>query len=191
MRRRAGCRRTASACRRDGRSARRPCRPRRGRARGRGRSRSGWAGRRRPKGRSGPWRGCRGRARSTPPPWSGRHRSGRSRACPVRVLVGLVDMAIAPDARPRRCLSPTCCDANMCLASFAVSPDSACPRRQASQHGAEASDCAEIAAQPGSWQAVPQALRSAATIAMALRYRNNGMRKLTPARRSGRWRCRR
>ena len=45
--------------------ARRPCRPRRGPARGRRRSRSGSAGRRRSTGPSAPWRGCRGRARWT------------------------------------------------------------------------------------------------------------------------------
>ena len=76
---RAGCRRAASPCRRGGRPRRRPCRPRPGRARRRGRSRSGSAGRRRSRARSGPWRGSSGRARST-----GGRRSG-----------------------PRRCASPT------------------------------------------------------------------------------------
>ncbi len=47
------------------RSARRPCRPRPGRADDRCRSRSGSADRRRPRGRSGPWRGSCDRARST------------------------------------------------------------------------------------------------------------------------------
>ena len=68
---RAGCRRAACACGRGGRPARRPCRPRRAPAGGRGRSRSGWAGRRRSTARSGPWPGSCGRARSTPPPSSG------------------------------------------------------------------------------------------------------------------------
>ena len=51
---------------------RRPCPPRRGRADGPGRSRSGWAGRTRPTGRSGPWPGWSGRARCWPRRWSDR-----------------------------------------------------------------------------------------------------------------------
>ena len=78
-------RRTARACRRDGRSARRPCRLRRWRGRGRSRSRSGSADRRRPKGRSGPWRGSCGRARSTRARSNAPNRCGKSRACRVAV----------------------------------------------------------------------------------------------------------
>src|SRR5918995_1029152 len=62
---RAGSRRAACACPPCARSTPRPCRPRRARARGPGRSRSGWGDRTRPTARSGPWRGCAGRARSS------------------------------------------------------------------------------------------------------------------------------
>ena len=55
-------RQTAPACRRYGRSRRRPCRLRPAPADGRCRSRSGSADRRRSRGRSGPWRGSDGRA---------------------------------------------------------------------------------------------------------------------------------
>src|SRR5262249_10422776 len=61
---------TGSACGGGGGRGRPPCPPRPGRADGRGRSRSGWAGRTPPTGRSGPWTGWSGTARSTPAPTS-------------------------------------------------------------------------------------------------------------------------
>ena len=77
---RAGCRRTACACRRSNRSPRRPCRRRRARADGRCRSRGGWRGRRRPTGPSARRRGCGGRRRWSPRPWRSRRTGGWSTA---------------------------------------------------------------------------------------------------------------
>ena len=82
-RRRAGCRRRAGASHRGAAPGRRPCRPRRGPAGGRGRSRSGSAGRRPPTAPSGPWPGCGGRARWTPRPSCARRTSGSARGCPA------------------------------------------------------------------------------------------------------------
>ena len=77
---RAGCRRTAGACRGSSRSPRRPCRRRRRRAGGRCRSRGAWPGRRRPTGPSGRRRGCGGRRRWTPRRWRSRRTGGSSTA---------------------------------------------------------------------------------------------------------------
>src|SRR3954452_19621484 len=80
----AGCRRAACACRPCARSARRPSRPRRARARDRGRSRSAWAGRTRSTGPSGPWRGSCGTARWRRARSNDRSTCASSRACRAR-----------------------------------------------------------------------------------------------------------
>ncbi len=78
-----------AACRRRGRPARRPCRPRRGRACDRSRSRSASADRRRSTGRSGRAPGSCDRARCFPWPTRSRNRCGSAtalRACAAVVL---------------------------------------------------------------------------------------------------------
>ena len=81
--------------------ARRPCRPRRGPARGRRRSPSASAGRRRSRAPSAPWRGCRGRARWTWPRSSGPRTSASSRACRARAGGGSCGDCPASGITPR------------------------------------------------------------------------------------------
>ena len=98
------------ACRPCGRRARRPCPPRRGPARGRGRSPSAWAGRTRSRGPSGPSRGSSGTARWTSRRWNGPRtsassRDGRARAGGARSSCRTPDCMVRRRARDR-CAPP-------------------------------------------------------------------------------------